>query len=195
MAETSMQIHSRINRSNSSCAEDNQFLLLRAVRTRHSPLIARPAFTLVGLLVVITIIGILISLLLPAVQAAREAARRLQCASNLKQIGLATSSFESSCGHLPPDGWGIIWLGDPDHGRDWKQPGGWIYNLLPFVEQQGLHDMQSGQTGSPGPLPRLKCSPRRWRSSIVQPPPLAPTLSPPRPRRWTAASYPSGTRV
>ena len=96
-------------------------------------------FTLVELLVVITIIGILISLLLPAVQSAREAARRLQCSNNLKQIGLACLQHEQTHGHLPTGGWGYYWLGDADRGAGKEQPGGWIYNILPYLEQQALY--------------------------------------------------------
>jgi prepilin-type N-terminal cleavage/methylation domain-containing protein len=105
---------------------------------------ARRAFTLVELLVVIAIIGILIALLLPAVQAAREAARRSQCRNNLKQIGTAALSHESFHGFYPSNGWGWMWVGDPDRGFDKNQPGGWIYNLLPYMEMNQVHDLGRG---------------------------------------------------
>ena len=103
----------------------------------------RRAFTLVELLVVITIIGILIALLLPAVQAAREAARRLQCANNLKQLSVAMLIHEQANGFFPSGGWNWQWIGDPDRGTGKEQPGGWCYTTLPYIEQQALHDLGS----------------------------------------------------
>lgn len=99
------------------------------------------AFTLVELLVVIAIIGLLVSLLLPAVQAAREAARRNNCANHLKQLALGCINHEAAIGHLPTGGWGNDWVGDADRGYGSDQPGGWIFNILPFMEESALHDL------------------------------------------------------
>ena len=108
-------------------------------------------FTLVELLVVITIIGILIALLLPAVQAAREAARRLQCCNNLKQLALGCLDHEYANGIFPTGGWGSNWAPDPDQGFTKKQPGCWLFTILPYIEQDGLFNMAAGQAGWPVP--------------------------------------------
>jgi len=95
------------------------------------------AFTLVELLVVIAIIGILIALLLPAVQAAREAARRSQCTNNLKQIGLALHMHHDQKRHFPPGHfWNPQWPNSADYGTE----ACWIAYILPFIEQKALYD-------------------------------------------------------
>jgi prepilin-type N-terminal cleavage/methylation domain-containing protein/prepilin-type processing-associated H-X9-DG protein len=105
----------------------------------RADLTRRPGFTLVELLVVITIIGILIALLLPAVQAAREAARRSQCTNNLKQIGLALHNYASANTCFPPSGidYGWGWGAEPP-GKMIKNLHGFVL-LLPFLELDPLY--------------------------------------------------------
>ncbi|QEG42053.1 DUF1559 domain-containing protein [Roseimaritima ulvae] len=88
----------------------------------------RRGFTLVELLVVIAIIGVLVGLLLPAVQAAREAARRMSCGNNLKQIGLAMHNYHDSLGTFPTGSSSCCW-------------GTWLPLILPYIEQENLSDL------------------------------------------------------
>ena len=124
-------------------------------KTRHSKITVHgaAAFTLVELLVVITIIGILISLLLPAVQAAREAARRMQCQNKIKQIGLAALNCENAYGVLPPlcaEGgstrpWSLITVEGPYKGA-W---GFTVFRfLMPYLEQETLYNLSNRDTSA-----------------------------------------------
>ncbi len=123
------------------------------------------------LLVVIGIVVILIGLLLPAIQSAREAARRTQCRSNLHQIGVAVQSFSTTNARYPHGGWGRAWTGIPERGVGRDQPGGWIFQVLPHIEETDLQRLGSGANGPAReeaysqrlatPIPILHCPSRR----------------------------------
>ncbi len=111
----------------------NWWIMLRQASLRKAD---RTGFTLVELLVVIAIIGVLVGLLLPAVQAAREAARRMQCQNNLKQLGIASHNHEAALRHLPPGFRGNAVNGAPYYFDTW----GPLAYLTPFMEQSNVYN-------------------------------------------------------
>ncbi len=121
--------------------------------------LTRRGFTLVELLVVIAIIGILVALLLPAIQAAREAARRSQCSNNAKQIGVALQNYHDTHKSFPP---GVIWgPGRAPYTLPYHHT--WNVMILPFIEQESLYNTIDlrlpiwGQAVVSTPVPTLRC--------------------------------------
>ena len=146
--------------------------------SRHRFVPARCGFTLVELLVVIAIIGVLVGLLLPAVQAAREAARRTRCQNNLKQMGLGFQQHHDAHKFFPTGGWGWSWTGDADQGFDQRQPAGWTFNVLPFIEFSDIRNLGAGDTPAnkmiknaarlAAPVPSFYCPSRRRAKTYPQ---------------------------
>ncbi len=166
---------------------------------RPSPPAPR-AFTLVELLVVITIIGILIALLLPAVQAAREAARRVQCSNNLKQIGLAILNYENLLGYLPPAGYSNgVWYMSYPNGVN-------VYGtILPYLEQAALDEIVQGEEIHHGDIMPsenirvsvLLCPSQAYKGNTTYRAPETiyiqhynPVLGPSGPDQWNGGDYP-----
>jgi prepilin-type N-terminal cleavage/methylation domain-containing protein len=137
------------------------------IRRRLTP----RAFTIVELLVVIAIIAILVALLLPAVQAARESARLVSCRNNAKQLAQGCITHLDLQGYFPSNGWGWGWTGDADGSFGNSQPGGWAYSVLPFIGQNVLHQLGAGLDESgrraagmqrmQTPIPTFYCPTRR----------------------------------
>jgi prepilin-type N-terminal cleavage/methylation domain-containing protein len=137
----------------------------------HAIPIKRLGFTLVELLVVIAIIGILMAMTLPAIQSARESSRRTQCKNNLRNLAHAASSHLTANGFFPSGGWEYIWASDPDRGFGMGQPRGWLYSILPYIEESNLHQRGQGlpnaQKRAIGarrvatPIPAFNCPTRR----------------------------------
>lgn len=139
----------------------------------------RCGFTLVELLVVIAIIGILMGLLIPAVQAARESVRRTQCINNLKQIGLAFQNHHGAHGYFPSGGW--RWTDPPTYRSGHalsgpEQRAGWGFQILPFIEADVVQ--ASGPVAAVGtPLSVFFCPTRRAPQTIVLPDKYIPPLT------------------
>jgi prepilin-type N-terminal cleavage/methylation domain-containing protein len=138
-------------------------------------------FTLVELLVVIAIIGLLVALLLPAVQRAREAANRASCLNNLKQVGLALQNFHDANRFFPTNGgpapqqakviatksgsFNTFWGLANASSRPEDQTGSWAYSILPFIEQNNVVEKSAHDMG----IPTYRCASRRRAASVPVP--------------------------
>jgi prepilin-type N-terminal cleavage/methylation domain-containing protein len=162
---------------NTICEEKRMTVVIMRNYTSSPKRRLASAFTLVELLVVIAIIGILIALLLPAIQAARESARHMECTNHLKQIGLAVQNHVQEQKCFPSGGWGFKWVGDANLGYRGRQPGGFFYNILPFMEFKSVHEI-SKNTQTPGGMAAAKTAQSMPMATFNCPTRRAPPLNP-----------------
>ena len=138
-----------------------------------------PGFTMIELLAFVTIVALIVALLLPAAQAGRESARMNACRNNVRQLAAAMLHHESAMGHFPSGGWGPNWMGAADRGSETAQPGGWTFDVLPFLEANPVRELVSGvdATTAAGayqqmvttPLPFFACPGRRTAKVVSLP--------------------------
>jgi len=139
----------------------------------------RTGFTIVELLIGVSIVAALTAVTLPAIQASREAARLTSCRNNVTQLSKAMVQFEGYYGYFPSGGWSGQWLGVADRPGDSAQPGGWAYSVLPYMEEMATRNIVSNV--SPGgaaaaynklvttPVPGFSCPTRRVAQPIARP--------------------------
>lgn len=135
---------------------------------KKGPRMRKRGMTLVELLATVAIVGLLIALLLPAVQSARESARRASCANNMRQLALGILQHTESQGFLPSAGWGHSAWGNATRGFGRNQPGGWGYSTLPFIEQRPQWESGNGSFGAwARPIATFYCPTRRSPSGTL----------------------------
>jgi prepilin-type N-terminal cleavage/methylation domain-containing protein len=108
----------------------------------------RDGFTLIELLVVLGVVSLLAGMLLPAVQSARESARLTSCRNHITQLSKGLITHESLLQYFPSGGWGPQWLGVAERGNDGSQPGGWVFSVLPYIEEKDLRNAVAGVTSA-----------------------------------------------
>ena len=131
---------------------------------------SRRGFTAVEILVVMAILAVLIGIITPAINSARESAQRAKCSSNLMQIGHAVHNHENTFRRFPTGGWGTLWNGHADRPNNRQQPGGWAYNLLPFLDQKQTHLL--GPAAVQTKLAIYNCPSRRRADTLHRQDPL-----------------------
>ena len=131
----------------------------------------RLGFNRVDLILAILIVFFLLMLLVSAIQGLREMSRVSHCKEKLRHLGQGIQQHVAVVGHYPTGGWGWLWFGDADSGAGVDQPGGWCFNILPYIDHQELYDTTKDGTLEPNrwqigkmaakPLPEFICPSRR----------------------------------